>query len=152
MPDNEAGQSSTVWPLPSFYFTVTIGALKGTFQEVSGLNADTPVIEYRHGTNPNYSTIKMPGIKKVGNVTLKRGIFKDGDSFWTWHDSITRDLSKRQTIVIELLDEAAATQMKWTLSNAQPIKITLLGMKGDEGEIAVELIELAFETLTANVA
>ena len=155
MPDNESEQPSTVWPLPAFCFKVTIGAadaLKGTFQEVSGLNSETQVIEYRHSTTPQYSSIKMPGIQKVGNVTLKRGIFKGDDSFWTWYASITQNIIKRQTIVIELLDEASATQMKWTLSNAWSTKITGADMKADGSEVAVHTIELAFETLAADVA
>ena len=85
--------------MPAFHFKVTIGAkdaLDGAFQEVSGLNSETQVIEYRHSTSPNYSTIKMPGIRKVGNITLKRGIFKSDNSFWTWyiHPSKTRSSGK----------------------------------------------------------
>jgi phage tail-like protein len=84
MPDDGSAQSKTVWPLPAFHFEVTIGAtdgLKGAFSEVTGLNSETQVIEYRHGNSPVYTPIKMPGITKVGNVTLKSGIFKSDNSF-----------------------------------------------------------------------
>lgn len=67
-----------VWPLPKFYFTVEIATLsEATFQEVSGLDVEAQIIEYRHGNSPDFSTIKMPGIKKYGNVTLKKASLKE---------------------------------------------------------------------------
>jgi phage tail-like protein len=141
--------------MPAFHFKVTIGAkdaLDGAFQEVSGLNSETQVIEYRHSTSPNYSTIKMPGIRKVGNITLKRGIFKSDNSFWTWYNSPKQNTIKREVIVIELMDESNAAQMKWTLTNAWPTKITGADMKADGNEVAVHSVEIAFETLNVEVA
>ena len=155
MPGHELDQSTTTWPLPAFRFAVTIGApvaLKGIFQEVSGLNSETQVIEYRAGTSPQFSTVKMPGLRKFGNVTLKKGVFQDEKGFRALYGSLAQNTIKRQTIVIELLDEVGASTMKWTLGNAFPTKITSTGMKTDGDEVAVETIELAFETLAMNVA
>jgi phage tail-like protein len=130
---------------------VTIGddgdALVAAFQEASGLNSETQVIEYRHGASTQFSTIKMPGIQKFGNVTLKQGIFKGETSFWTWYGSMSQNTIKRQTIVIELLDESDAPQMKWTLTNAWPTKISGTDLKTEGSEVAVHTLELAFEKL-----
>ena len=65
------------WPLPKFYFSVDIGEefTDLPFQEVSGLDVETEVIEYRHGNSPSHSTIKMPGMMKFGDITLKKGVF-----------------------------------------------------------------------------
>ncbi|MBL4662483.1 MAG: phage tail protein [Flavobacteriaceae bacterium] len=146
-----AGEAQdAVWPLPKFYFKVTLGSQDNTtsFQEVSGLDTETQPIEYRHGDNKLFSTIKMPGISKSGNVTLKKGIFVNDNNFWKWYDAIKMNLIKRETVVIELLDETGGTTMSWTLSNAWPTKITGTDMKSDANEVAVESIELAHEGLT----
>jgi len=146
-----AGEAQdAVWPLPKFYFKVTLGSQDNTtsFQEVSGLDTETQPIEYRHGDNKLFSTIKMPGISKSGNVTLKKGIFVNDNNFWKWYDAIKMNLIKRETVVIELLDETGGTTMSWTLSNAWPTKITGTDMKSDANEVAVETIELAHEGLT----
>ena len=45
----------------------------------SGLESEAQVIEYRAGNSAIFSTIKMPGLKKVGNVTMKKGIFVTDD-------------------------------------------------------------------------
>ncbi|MEM7085770.1 MAG: phage tail protein [Bacteroidota bacterium] len=146
-----AGEAQdAVWPLPKFHFKVTLGSQDNTtsFQEVSGLDTETQPIEYRHGDNKLFSTIKMPGISKSGNVTLKKGIFVNDNNFWKWYDAIKMNLIKRETVVIELLDETGGTTMSWTLSNAWPTKITGTDMKSDANEVAVETIELAHEGLT----
>ena len=44
-------KQDSVWPLPVFYFKVEIGSLgEIAFKEVSGMDAEAQVIEYRHGT------------------------------------------------------------------------------------------------------
>lgn len=151
MPDDGSAQSETIWPLPAFHFEVTIGApdgLKGAFTEVTGLNSETQVIEYRHGNSPVNSSIKMPGINKVGNVTLKRGVFKSDNTFWAWYSSIQQNTIKRQNVVIALIAEGKATAMQWLLTNAWPTKITGADLKSDGNEVAVHTIELSFETLS----
>ena len=149
MPDDGSASSTNVWPTPRFHFDVRWG--DGTvmhFQEVTGLDAETQVIEYRHGNSKVYSPIKMPGITKVGNVTLKRGIFKSDNSFWNWYSSIQQNTIKRQNVVIALLDEKSATTMQWTLTNAWPTKVTGADLKSDGNEVAVHTVELAYETLS----
>lgn len=146
-----AGEAQdAVWPLPKFHFTVSLGSQDSTvsFQEVSGLDTETQPIEYRHGDSPQFSTIKMPGIAKSGNVTLKKGIFVNDNNFWKWYDAIKMNTIKRETVTIQLLDEEAKPTMTWTLSNAWPTKITGTDMKSDANEVAVETIELAHEGLT----
>jgi len=141
-------KQDNVWPLPKFYFQVKIGDKEIPFQEVSGLDIEAQIIEYRHGNSKEFSTIKMPGIKKTGNVTLKKGIFVKDNGFWDWFNKIKMNTIERQTIVINLLDESGAPTMIWTLTNAWPTKITGTDMKSDGNEIAVETIEVAHEGLT----
>ncbi|MDX1447385.1 phage tail protein, partial [Lishizhenia sp.] len=135
---------------PKFYFKVKLGPQHSTvsFQEISGLDSETQPIEYRHGDSTQFSTIKMPGIVKSGNVTLKKGIFVNDNNFWKWYDAIKMNTIKRETVVIQLLDETGGPTMTWTLANAWPTKITGTDMQSDASEVAVETLELAHEGLT----
>ncbi|ERJ59863.1 conserved hypothetical phage tail region protein [Sphingobacterium nematocida] len=143
-----AGEAQdNVWPLPKFYFQVKLGDTEVAFQEVSGLDIEAQIIEYRHGNSPEFSTIKMPGIKKVGNVTLKKGVFVKDNAFWDWFNQIKMNTIERKTVTISLLDESGAPTMVWTLNNAWPTKITGTDMKSDGNEVAVETIEVAHEGL-----
>ncbi|MEO0472518.1 MAG: phage tail protein [Bacteroidota bacterium] len=142
-------KQDNVWPLPKFHFTVDIGDQTDLpFQEVSGLDTETQPIEYRAGNNKVFSTIKMPGIAKFGNVTLKKGIFVKDNKFWDWYNKIKMNTIERVTVTIKLLDEEGNPTMTWTLANAWPTKIQGTDMKSDGNEVAVETIEIAHEGLT----
>lgn len=145
------GVQDNVWPLPKFYFTVKVGNLsEAMFQEVSGLDVEAQVIEYRHGNGPEFSPIKMPGIKKYANVTLKKGLFKGDNRFWDWFNKIKMGVIERQLVTIKLLDESGAPTMVWTLKNAWPTKITGTDMKSEGNEVAVETLEMVHEGIEIN--
>jgi len=144
-----AGETqNNVWPLPKFYFSVDIDSQKNlAFQEVTGLETETQVIEYRHSTSKQFSTIKMPGIAKFGNITLKKGVFVNDNNFWKWYSQIKMNTIKRITVVIKLLDETGKPTMTWTLNNAWPCKIQGTDLKSEGNEVAVETLEIAHEGL-----
>lgn len=148
MPDDGASQAQTTWPLVKFSFKVMWDGAELIFQEVTGLSSETQIIEYRGGSSPVYSTVKMPGIQKFANITLKKGIFKGDKALWEKYNKIKMNTYKRESIVISLLDEAQGIAMSWTLKNAFPCKITVTDMKSDANEIAVESMEVAHEGLT----
>lgn len=142
-----------VWPLPKFYFMVDFGRqLNIPFQEVSGLDAETQIIEYRHGNSPEFSTIKMPGLQKVGNVTMKKGVFPSDKVFFDWYDKIKMNTIERNDVTIKLLDESGKPTMVWVLKNAWPCKISSSDIRSEGSEVAIESIELAYETLSISNA
>jgi phage tail-like protein len=146
-------EQGNVWPLPKFYFSVQLGDDKDvTFQEVTGLQTETKPIEYRQGNSPIFAPVKMPGLSSVGNVTMKKGIFAKDAKFFTWYSEIKMNLIKRRTVVINLLDEKGDPKVTWTLNNAWPTKITGTDLKSDGNEVAVESIEIVFETLVIKAA
>lgn len=148
MADDGSAQSTATWPLVKFAFQVKWDDTELVFQEVTGLNAETQVIEYRGGNSKTFSTVKMPGLQKFGNVTLKKGIFKGDKALWDKFTAVKMNTFKRSTITISLLDEAQGVAMTWTLLNAFPVKITVTDMKADGNEAAVETMELAHEGLS----
>ncbi|ACU61385.1 conserved hypothetical phage tail region protein [Chitinophaga sp. YR627] len=148
MADDGSTQAQSTWPLVKFSFKVMWDGAELIFQEVTGLSSETQIIEYRGGSSPVYSTVKMPGIQKFSNVTLKKGIFKGDKALWDKYKGITMNTYKRINIVVSLLDEKQDIAMSWTLKNAFPCKITVTDMKSDANEIAVETMEVAHEGLT----
>lgn len=148
MADDGSAQSTNVWPLPKFHFQVKWDSNVMSFQEVSGLEMEAQMIEYRAGDSKQHSTIKMPGIKKFGNVTMKKGVFKGDNEFWKWFEQNKMNTVKRIPVTISLLDQEGNATMVWTLVNAWPTKITGTDLKSDGNEVAVESIEIAHEGLT----
>ncbi len=148
MADDGSKQSTSVWPMPKFYFQVKWDSQVMSFQEISGLDVQSEEIKYRHGDSPEFSVIKMPGMKKVGNVTMKKGVFKSDNKFWDWFNQIKMNTIKRLPVTISLLDETGAPTMVWTLANAWPTKITGTDLKAEGNEVAIETIEIVHEGLT----
>lgn len=142
-------KENAIWPMPKFYFKVTWGSAEINFSEVSGLDTETQIIEYRHGNSPVFYPIKMPGLGKVGNVTMKRGVFVGDTKYWDWYNQIKLNTIEkgRLTINIQLLNENGKPTMTWILNNAWPTKITSTDLKSDGNEAAIETIEIAYETL-----
>jgi phage tail-like protein len=148
MADDGSAQSASVWPLPKFHFQVKWDDAVMSFQEVSGLDIQSEEIKYRSGDSPNFSVVKMPGMKKFGNVTMKKGVFKGDNKFWDWFNEIKMNVIKRKAITISLLDETGGVTMVWTLANAWPTKITSTDLKSEGNEVAIETIEIVHEGLT----
>ena len=140
------------WPMPKFYFSVDIDDLTDLpFLEISGLEVEADNISYRHGNDPSFGTIQMPGIKKSGNLTLKKGVFVNDDTYQALISKIALNTYKRMTVVIRLLDETATARMTWTLTNAFPKQITPTDMNSTASEAAIETMVLAHEGLVAEV-
>lgn len=135
------------YPLPVFHFTVQWGGNRIGFSEVSGLTQENQAIEYRDGSFPEYSSIKMPGLRKFSNVTLKRGIVKADNDFFKWLSTIKLNRVERRDVVISLLNEEHTPVMTWKIHNAFPVKVEGPGLKASGNEVAIESIEIAHEGL-----
>lgn len=147
MQDDGSTQSGTVWLLPKFNFEVKWGVSVMSFQEISGLDLETAEIEYRHGNDPVFYPIKMPGIKSQKNIIMKRGIFQYNDQFWDWFNKTKMNVIEHKTITIILMDEARKPVMEWTLKNAWPAKINNIDLKPEGNEVAIESLEIAYEQI-----
>jgi phage tail-like protein len=141
-----AEDKQPIWPLPQFHFSVQLGdGIEAKFQEVSGLDSETHPIEFRHGDSPRFSPIKMPGLQKAGDVTLRRGVVAVGSDFWNWLNEIKMNTIKRRTVVIKLVDQSGTPKMQWSLSNAWPSKVTGADLKAAGNDIAIETLVLVHE-------
>jgi phage tail-like protein len=119
------------------------------FSDISGLNAEVTLAEYRNGNAKVNYVSKIPGIHKAGDVTLKRGVI-GAQNLWDWLDEVRRgSLTAKRDISIKLLNEdRSETVLTWRLKNAMPLKWTgpsLVGKGG--GDVAIEELVLSVETI-----
>jgi len=143
------------FPVPKFHFKVSIDGTEISFQEASGLEQETQFLEYRKGDNPIFITQKRLGMSKTSTLSFKKGTFsKDSDTLAILDPLL--DLngggndkyfanSQGIPIVVELLDETAATMCTWNIEKAYPIKYTGTDLKSDANDVAIEAIEFVHE-------
>jgi phage tail-like protein len=139
-------------PLPAYNYIVDLNGprdpnkLLGGFSDVSGLETDIHISEYRDGNETDPHVRKIPGSHKVGDVTLKRGVV-DSSDLWDWiTDARTNGVAAQRDVVITLRDEAANPVQQWKLRNVIPMKYTgpTLAGKGG-GDVAMEELVLSAE-------
>jgi phage tail-like protein len=140
------------YPLPKFHFQVDWGGTQIGFTEVSGLDVETEVIEYRHGASPEYHKTKQPGLTKYSNITLKRGTFQSDNEFFDWwketkmfQEGGSTGSIYRRDLTISLLGENHDPLIVWKVKRAWPTKVQPTDLKADGNEVAIESIELVHE-------
>ena len=90
-------------PYKNFKFRVEIaGITVAGFSECTGLSTEISVIEYREGGDQ--FTRKLPGLHKVGDITLKRGVTTSAE-LQTWHSNTLQGIPDRRNGSIILLDD-----------------------------------------------
>ena len=141
MPDSNSG------PYASFNFLVEFdGVAVAAFSEVSGLDFEIEPIEYRDGNERQDSVRKIPGLRKYGNITLKRGV-TGNDDFWAWIVQALEGPVEKRNGRIVLLDERREPVVYWQFGNGWPCKYTGPDLNATANEIAIETIEICHEGL-----
>lgn len=140
-------------PYNRFNFLVDLGdgvteGPQAGFQEVSGIGMEVTVIEYRNGNSKENSVMKITGLNKATDVTLKRGII-GSLSLYQWLDQIRNgDQQALRTVTIQLQNEDhTAIVQTWKLLRARIIKHTSGPLNASGGDVAMEEAVLAYERL-----
>jgi phage tail-like protein len=120
-------------------------AVKGSFSEASGLEAEVAPIDYRNGPE-DIRVRKLCGLKKFNHITLKRGIVGDL-AFWNWIREAMKGNVVRTEGAIVLLDEARQEVMRWTFTRGWPSKWSGPSLNAKNNEIAMEMLEISHEGL-----
>ena len=141
-------------PYGAFNFLVEIdGQEFGGFSDVSGLSSDITVAEYRNGNERVNHVRKIPGMHKVSDVTLKRGIVNSTD-LWAWvKQTRTESVAAQRSVTVTLLDEARNAVQRWLLRGTIPMKYSgpTLAAKGG-GDVAMEELVLSVEDFEIEAA
>jgi phage tail-like protein len=131
-------------PFAAFNFLVEIDNVTvAGFSECSGINTETDAIEYRTG-NLDITVTKLPGLKKFGNITLKRG-FTDSKELWEWRKKVLDGKTERQSGSIVLLNESRQEAMRWNFREAWPRKWDGPSFNAKTNEVAIETLEIVCE-------
>lgn len=141
-------------PYVQFNFLVDLGGGTGTdgpkagFQEVSGIGMEVTVAEYRAGNAKENSVMKITGLNKSTDVTLKRGVIGSLD-LYQWLNQIRNgDQNAMRNVTIQLQNEDhTAVVQTWKLLRARIIKHTSGPLNAKGTDVAMEELVLAYERL-----
>jgi phage tail-like protein len=129
-------------PYGAFRFRVEILGLQvGGFTDVSGLEREVQVEDFREGGLNDY-THKLVTVTKYQNLMLKRGL-ADTIELWQWHQDVVNGKIERRQVNVVLLDERGADRWRWVFEQAYPIKWSGASLNASSGAVFVESVEFA---------
>lgn len=133
--------------LKDYNFAVAIDGMDQLhFSEVSGLNVEVGVVEFRSGADADTVGRVVPGRVKYGPVTLERGVARDLQ-LWEWLSNIESGQADARQVTISILGTNHETAAAFVLHGAWPSRLELGKLEGKGNSIAIERLELTYERL-----
>ena len=141
------------YPFSSFNFSVEInrgqdgGPLAAAeFSECDGLEMTMDVKTIREG-GANDRATRVSGPINYSNLTLKRGMTRNHD-LWTWFQDSAADPRLRADAEVVLLGaDGKKEQARFQLARCVPIKMKAPALSAKDGAVAIEEMQIAYETL-----
>ena len=138
-------------PLVAFNYQVQWDGSRAGFAEVTGLNVDFDIIEYREGTDES-SARKIPGKPKWSDISLKRGIISPDNHFFEWILNTLRGTPDRRDLTISLVDASGQPITTWKIRNAIAVGLHGPHLDATANEIAIEELIVAHEGFEVEMA
>jgi len=140
-------------PYAQFNFLVDLGDgnVEGPaagFQEISGIGMEVTVSEYRNGNSRENAVMKITGMNKASDVTLKRGVVGSLNLYQWLHQIRSGDPNALRTVTVQLQNEDHTKVVQtWKLMRARIMKHTSGPLKATDGNVAMEEVVLSYERL-----
>ena len=139
-------------PLTTFNFKVNLRFPEGgtevcaaEFSECDGLEMSLEPKTIREGGN-NGQQIHLSGPVSYGQLSLKRGM-TDNFDLWNWFEKIQKNYSLRASGEVLMLSSSRDEEVKFALTGCLPIKIKAPSLNAQSGLVAIEEMQIAYETL-----
>jgi phage tail-like protein len=140
-------------PFTAFNFAVEIhvpGVSKqvcnAAFSECDGLEMTMEVKTIREGGD-NGRQIRLTGPAAFGTLTLKRGLTLNYD-LWDWFAAVHKDPRLRADAEVVIFDPNGVTTVAgFVLARCVPVKLKAPALNAVGGGVAVEELQLAYESL-----
>ncbi len=122
------------------------GLVVGGFSEVSGLQAEVEVQDYREGGLNDYVHKLIGPTRYPSNLILKHGL-TDRNELWEWYQQVLQGIIDRRNLSIILLDNAGDERRRWNFLKAYPMRWQGPQLRAAGNEIAVQSLELVHRGL-----
>lgn len=130
-------------PFLRYNFVVEIeGLVAGGFQEVTGLQSEIEIQEYREGGLNDYIHRRAGPVKYGNNLILRHGV-TDVKTLWNWYCNTTQGIIERRNLSVVLMDSKGQEKVRWNFAQAYPVKWAGPEFRSSAAEIAVQTVELA---------
>lgn len=148
---------TVVYPFTAFNFSIEISKegdanrlCNAAFSECDGLEMTMDVKTIREGGG-NGRVVRLTGMVNYAQLTLKRGMTASTD-LWEWFSAVVIDPSIRASAEVVVLAPNGAERARFVLERCVPVKLKAPALNAKDGTIAIEELQLAYESLTRKAA
>jgi phage tail-like protein len=143
------------YPPSAFHFKVVFAAMAGmadtSFQDVSGIKATIETETYQE-LGENGRVYQLPKPPSHPNLVLKRGIASLTSPLVLWCKSVFEGNFSEPIMTMEmmvyLMNENKLPKRAWGFTDAFPVSWDVDGFNSTKNEVAIETIELRYNSLT----
>lgn len=129
-------------PLPAYSYRVRVGSEVHSFSQVSGLTFQYETITYRHGLSVIEGADHLIGLQQDINVTLQRGIIRQGSLLLEWISGVHLGNAVKQDLTVDLCDENGDAIVSWVVYNALPTTYEASTLEASSSDVALETLSL----------
>jgi phage tail-like protein len=145
---------TVIYPFTAFDFAVEINVpglatkvCNAAFSECDGLEMTMEVKTIREGGN-NGKQIRLTGPLSYGQLTLKRGMTATFD-LWDWFSAMLTNAALRADAEVVVFAANGTTERaRFMLTRCVPIKLKAPALNAKDGIVAIEELQLVYESLT----
>ena len=131
--------------VPAAFFLEIDGEIVAALSQVSGISAETEVIESKQGASKD-KAVKLAGETNYSNVVLRRHLTADM-TFSDWFDKTADGTAEKKDASILISDIEGETIARYNFSNAWPCKYDLSSYDAASNEPIIETLELCHERM-----
>jgi len=125
---------------------VAMQVCDAAFAECDGLEVTMDVKTIREGGN-NGKQIRLTGPLNYASLTLKRGMTATFD-LWRWIELLQTNPETRANAEVVIFSPDKQEKAKFLLSGCVPVKLKAPPLNAKDGGVAIEELQLAYESLT----
>lgn len=119
------------------------------FAECDGLEMTMDVKTIREGGN-NGKQIRLTGPINYASLTLKRGMTETFD-LWKWVELVQTNPEVRADAEVIVFSTDKKVKAKFLLTRCVPIKLKAPPLNAKDGGVAIEELQLAYESLKLKI-
>jgi len=138
---------SAVHPHPSYHFRVDAGFSRIGFTRVLLPRMERDVIRYREGSYPDEFVRELPGLLRLTECVLERGVMPMDDQFFQWLNTVRFGTAERRDLTVALLNEQHEPTTVWRLHNTFPVKLEWSVLDALTSSVLIETLHLSVESM-----
>lgn len=134
-------------PHPAHHFSVESGMTRVGFTRVQLPRLERELIRYREGSDPEETVRLLPGLLRVGDCLLERGVVPADNEFFAWLNTAQVGTVERRDLVVSLLDAQHQPAMRWRLRRCFPVALEWSALDAQHSQVLIETLRVAVESM-----